>query len=240
MGKVINDYGLQSTFAASGDLLLFQRGSQYYKLDASTLVDHLDTDDFTEGSSNLFATTSNLDTWLGTKDSDDVTEGSTNLFATTSNLNTWLATKTTDNLTAGATTRLSKYTETTLNSVEVLALNTTPKKIVDTTLTWSLIKAVEIEVSTLGAAGYTTTGNTNLEIVAGNSAGTLFASGAHFEVPVTVLSHNVQYCFPFMHADAAEIRVPQNYDWYIRPDTADPTVGDVEYTVRVWWDEWAA
>jgi len=68
-----------------------------------------DTDDLSEGSTNLYYTdaraNSAFDTRLGTKDTDNLTEGSTNLYYTSARANTdfdtRLGTKTTTNLTEG-------------------------------------------------------------------------------------------------------------------------------------------
>ena len=68
-----------------------------------------DTDDLSEGSTNLYYTdaraNSAFDTRLATKDTDNLTEGSTNLYYTSARANTdfdtRLATKTTTNLTEG-------------------------------------------------------------------------------------------------------------------------------------------
>jgi len=66
-----------------------------------------DTDDLTEGSTNLYYTdaraNSAFDTRLATKDTDDLSEGSTNLYYTDARFDTRLGTKTTDNLTQGST-----------------------------------------------------------------------------------------------------------------------------------------
>mgnify|MGYP003122645608 CR=1 FL=1 len=237
MSKTINDYSIQ-TMLATSDYVLFQRGAQYYRIDAANSVAHLDSDDLVEGAANLYATNANIDTWLATKDSDDVTEGSTNLYATDANINAWLATKDLDDISDGSAFTKMNKTVTVLEVADVLALHTTPIKIVDTGQVNSTIAAVSIEVSSLGGVVYTTIGDTNLEIIAGNSAGTLFVGNPLFTVPITVLTHNLEYLFPMMQAAAAELRIPMNYDWYIRPDTADPTLGDIQYTVRAIWHEW--
>ena len=74
-------------------------------------VGAINSDEITEGSTNLFFTTtranSNFDTRLGTKTSDDIAEGSTNQYFTTargnSSFDARLGTKTTDELTEGST-----------------------------------------------------------------------------------------------------------------------------------------
>ena len=67
----------------------------------------LDTDDVSEGSSNLYYTSTRVnsafDTRLATKTTDNLTEGSTNLYFTSTRFDNTLATKTTDNLTEGST-----------------------------------------------------------------------------------------------------------------------------------------
>ena len=60
------------------------------------------TDNLTEGSSNLYYTNARFDTQLGTKDTDDLSEGSSNLYYTNARFDTQLGTKTTDNLTEGS------------------------------------------------------------------------------------------------------------------------------------------
>ena len=123
--KKINDFNTQTTLQAS-DFLLFQRGSNYYRIDAPNIIDHLDTDDMTPGSTNIFATNANLDTWLATKDSDDVTPGSTNIFATTTNLNTWLATKDLDDLADGGDFKRVQKRIAAISSAAILDIFNTP------------------------------------------------------------------------------------------------------------------
>jgi hypothetical protein len=66
-----------------------------------------DTDNLTEGSTNLYYTDARantaFDTRLATKDTDDLSEGATNLYYTDARFDTRLGTKTTDNLTEGST-----------------------------------------------------------------------------------------------------------------------------------------
>ena len=62
----------------------------------------LDTDDVSEGSSNLYYTNARFDTQLGTKTTDNLTEGSSNLYYTNARFDTQLGTKTTDNVTEGS------------------------------------------------------------------------------------------------------------------------------------------
>jgi len=62
----------------------------------------LDSDDITEGTTNLYYTNARFDTQLATKDTDDLSEGATNLYYTNARFDTQLATKDTDNLTEGA------------------------------------------------------------------------------------------------------------------------------------------
>ena len=51
----------------------------------------LDTDDITEGSSNLYYTAGRFDTRLATKDTDDLSEGSTNLYYTDARVESYLS-----------------------------------------------------------------------------------------------------------------------------------------------------
>lgn len=70
-------------------------------------ISNFDTDDLSEGSTNLYYTNARFDTQLGTKDTDNLTEGSTNLYYTDARTNsafdTRLGTKDTDDLTEGST-----------------------------------------------------------------------------------------------------------------------------------------
>jgi len=61
----------------------------------------LDTDDISQGASNLYYATSLFNTDFATKDTDNLTEGSTNLYYATSLFNTDFATKTTSDLSEG-------------------------------------------------------------------------------------------------------------------------------------------
>lgn len=79
--KTISNYTTQASFA-SGDQILMQRGSTYYKVLAENLVAHLDSDSLTQGATNRYATNANLNTWLGMRDTDDLAEGATNLYLT--------------------------------------------------------------------------------------------------------------------------------------------------------------
>ena len=63
----------------------------------------LDTDDISQGATNLYYATSLFNTDFATKDTDDLTEGATNLYYATSLFNTDFSAKTTDDLTEGAT-----------------------------------------------------------------------------------------------------------------------------------------
>ena len=67
----------------------------------------LTTDNLSEGSTNLYYTSTRFDNRLSTKTTDNLSEGSTNLYYTSTRVNsafdTRLATKTTDNLTEGST-----------------------------------------------------------------------------------------------------------------------------------------
>lgn len=73
-----------------GDYVIYS-GTVWEKADGSDAVDSvngqqgvvvLDTDDISEGSTNLYYTNARFDTQFGTKDTDDLTEGSTNLYFT--------------------------------------------------------------------------------------------------------------------------------------------------------------
>jgi len=65
------------------------------------------TDNLTEGSSNLYYTSTrantDFDTRLATKDTDDLSEGAANLYYTNARFDTQLGTKTSDDLTQGST-----------------------------------------------------------------------------------------------------------------------------------------
>ena len=63
----------------------------------------LDTDDISEGTSNLYYTNARFDTQLGTKTTDNLTEGASNLYYTNARFDTQLGTKDTDDLSEGAT-----------------------------------------------------------------------------------------------------------------------------------------
>ena len=62
-----------------------------------------DTDDITEGTTNLFYASSLFDTDFAAKTTDDLTEGSTNQYYSSTLFDADLATKTTDDLTEGST-----------------------------------------------------------------------------------------------------------------------------------------
>ena len=66
----------------------------------SSLSNH-DTDDLSEGITNLYYTDARFDTRLATKTTDNLSEGATNLYYTNARFDTQLATKTTDNLSEG-------------------------------------------------------------------------------------------------------------------------------------------
>jgi hypothetical protein len=63
----------------------------------------LDSDDITEGTSNLYFTSPRFTAELATKDTDDLSEGATNLYYTNARFDTQLATKDTDDISEGAT-----------------------------------------------------------------------------------------------------------------------------------------
>jgi len=62
----------------------------------------LDTDDISEGTSNLYYTNARFDTQLGTKTTDNLTEGSSNLYYTNARFDTQLGTKDTGDLSEGS------------------------------------------------------------------------------------------------------------------------------------------
>ena len=70
-------------------------------VNGATGVVVLDTDDISEGSSNLYYTNARFDTQLGTKDTDDLSEGTSNLYYTNARFDTQLGTKDTDDLSEG-------------------------------------------------------------------------------------------------------------------------------------------
>jgi len=69
---------------------------------ASQILTKDNTDEITEGSTNLYYTNARFDTRLGTKTTDNLTEGSSNLYYTNARFDTRLGTKTTDNVTEGS------------------------------------------------------------------------------------------------------------------------------------------
>ena len=71
-------------------------------VNGQTGVVSLDTDNISEGSSNLYYTNARFDTQLGTKTTDNLTEGSSNLYYTNARFDTQLGTKDTDNLSEGS------------------------------------------------------------------------------------------------------------------------------------------
>ena len=71
-------------------------------VNGQTGVVSLDTDNITEGSSNLYYTNARFDTQLGTKTTDNISEGSSNLYYTNARFDTQLGTKTTDNISEGS------------------------------------------------------------------------------------------------------------------------------------------
>jgi hypothetical protein len=71
-------------------------------VNGQTGVVSLDTDDISEGSSNLYYTNARFDTQLGTKTTDNLTEGSSNLYYTNARFDTQLGTKDTDDISEGS------------------------------------------------------------------------------------------------------------------------------------------
>ena len=72
--------------------------------------DLVNTDNLTEGTSNLYYTEDRVDSNIATKNTDDLTEGSTNKYYTETLFDASLSSKTTDDLTLGSTNKY--YTET--------------------------------------------------------------------------------------------------------------------------------
>jgi hypothetical protein len=66
----------------------------------SSISNH-DTDDLSEGATNLYYTDTRFDNRFATKDTDDLSEGATNLYYTTARFDTDFATKDTDDLSEG-------------------------------------------------------------------------------------------------------------------------------------------
>jgi len=73
-------------------------------------LDDNDTDDLSEGSTNLYYTDARVNTLLATKDSDDTKEGSTNLYYTTARANSAIDAKLTGDITLGNVTSQSVNT----------------------------------------------------------------------------------------------------------------------------------
>jgi hypothetical protein len=67
----------------------------------SSFNNNLDTDDISEGVTNLYYTNARFDTQLGTKTTDNLTEGVTNLYYTNARFDTQLGTKDTGDLSEG-------------------------------------------------------------------------------------------------------------------------------------------
>lgn len=260
-----------SNFTTTGALLgtdqiLLQRGSAYNKILGANLVSHLDTDDLTQGSTNLYAsttnlnsylatkdsddlsegttnkyaTTSNLNTYLATKDSDDLSEGSTNLYATTSNLNTWLATKSLNDIDDGTTTVKIKIAKTDISAAQMLAAYSTPIKVITNTGGTHVVPFAAQLLVTGGSTPYTTTGNTFLDLRAGNTDGSTLSTQARMVADVTILGTASARAFGFVsnrYLLGYEEQIA-GWNYFIRPDTANVTVGDLTYTIRVFYYEY--
>ena len=86
-----------------------------------------DTDNLSEGSSNLYYTNARFDTQLGTKTTDNLTEGSTNLYFTNARADARIAAATTDDLTEGSTNLY--YTDARAQAVSInnVVEDTTPQ-----------------------------------------------------------------------------------------------------------------
>ena len=108
----LNDISITSV--ANGEVLIFNSTSGDWEngpipsapvtsVNTQTGAVVLDTDDISQGATNLYYATSLFNTDFATKDTDDLTQGSTNLYYATSLFNIDFSAKTTDDLTEGAT-----------------------------------------------------------------------------------------------------------------------------------------
>lgn len=170
----------------------------------SSISNH-DTDDLSEGSTNLYYTDTRFDNRFSTKDTDDLDEGTTNLYYTTARFNTDFATKDTDDLSEGTTNlyftdarargAFSEGTGVTITNGEIAigqAVGTTD----DVTFN-------QVTADLVGNADSATNADTvdskhatdfTLDYVTGNNAvtannitiGSLSATGASFTDPVTI------------------------------------------------------
>lgn len=100
----------RAAVSASGDLSYDQANgifsvTTYKSADFDTDFAAKTTDDLTEGSTNLYFTNTNANTWFTTQTTDNLTEGASNLYFTTDRANTnsdaWITTKSTSDLAEG-------------------------------------------------------------------------------------------------------------------------------------------
>ena len=91
-GIALTDLSVGTEGTASGDgAIAYNNSNGVFTYTPPTLGGLSgDTDDITEGSTNLFYTNARFDTQLGTKDTDDLSEGSTNLYYTDARVDTHL------------------------------------------------------------------------------------------------------------------------------------------------------
>ena len=100
------------TSVADNQALIYDSATSLWKNEAlpsapvtsvngATGVVVLDTDDISEGATNLYYTTTRFNTDFASKDTDDLTEGATNLYFTSARFDTDFAGKTTTDLTEG-------------------------------------------------------------------------------------------------------------------------------------------
>ena len=101
-GAGINGYVLEYVHANNRWEAKVSASAPVTSVNTQTGVVVLDTDNISEGSSNLYYTNARFDTQLGTKTTDNLSEGSSNLYYTNARFDTQLGTKTTDNLTEGS------------------------------------------------------------------------------------------------------------------------------------------
>jgi len=111
--NALSDVTYTAGAAIDGKVLTYDHANTTWKAEAATggissvngdtgPAVTLDTDNVSEGSSNLYYTNARFDTQLATKDTDNLSEGSSNLYYTNARFDTQLATKDTDNLSEGS------------------------------------------------------------------------------------------------------------------------------------------
>lgn len=228
--KSIKDYSQQSLFT-SADGILIQRGAAYYWVDADDILDHLDTDSLAEGSTNEYASTANLDTYLATKDSDDLTQGSTNKYATTSVLNAYLGTKTTANLTEYTAGVGYKYVNTATfvyNHADITGLFTTPQIIIPAQTADNDFDILSITAyhDNQGSTAFTSNA---LEVYVNDGSNTTL-----WTCPAAVIGGIVNNWGHFMPASTSGVSVKAGaYDVKLRVASADPTSGDAANFLKI-------